>query len=48
MKYLDLAGVPVPQSQLVLGTMTFGDTADAGLAQRMVDALSTGKESWSP
>ncbi|MEO5832476.1 MAG: aldo/keto reductase [Nakamurella sp.] len=38
MKYLDLAGVPVPQSELVLGTMTFGDTADAGLAQRMVDA----------
>lgn len=38
MKYLDLAGVPVQQSQLVLGTMTFGDTADADLAQRMVDA----------
>jgi aryl-alcohol dehydrogenase-like predicted oxidoreductase len=43
MKYLDLAGVPVQQSQLVLGTMTFGDTVDAGLAQRMVDAaLSAG------
>ncbi len=38
MKYLDLAGVPVAQSQLVLGTMTFGDTVDADLAQRMVDA----------
>jgi aryl-alcohol dehydrogenase-like predicted oxidoreductase len=38
MRYLDIAGVPVQQSRLVLGTMTFGDTVDAGLAQRMVDA----------
>ncbi len=38
MEYLDLTGVPVRQSRLVLGTMTFGDTADADLAQRMVDA----------
>ena len=43
MRYLDIAGVPVQQSQLVLGTMTFGDTADADLAQRMVDvALDAG------
>jgi aryl-alcohol dehydrogenase-like predicted oxidoreductase len=38
MRYLDIAGVPVQQSRLVLGTMTFGDTVDADLAQRMVDA----------
>ena len=38
MDYLDIAGVPVAQSRLVLGTMTFGDTADRGVAQRMVDA----------
>ncbi len=38
MQYLDLAGVPVPQSRLVLGTMTFGDTVDGDLALRMVDA----------
>lgn len=38
MKFLDIAGVPVKQSQLVLGTMTFGDTADAELSQRIVDA----------
>ncbi len=43
MKYLDIAGVPVKQSQLVLGTMTFGDTADPNLAQQMVDtALDAG------
>jgi len=38
MQYLEVAGVPVAQSRLVLGTMTFGDTADATVAQRMVDA----------
>ena len=33
----DIPGVPVQQSRLVLGTMTFGDTVDADLAKRMVD-----------
>jgi aryl-alcohol dehydrogenase-like predicted oxidoreductase len=43
MEYLDIPGVPVGQSRLVLGTMTFGDTADADTAQRMVDvALDSG------
>jgi aryl-alcohol dehydrogenase-like predicted oxidoreductase len=38
MEYLELAGVPVPLSRLVLGTMTFGDTAELEPARSMVDA----------
>ncbi|MEV0353365.1 aldo/keto reductase [Nonomuraea sp. NPDC050680] len=37
------SGAPVRLSQLVLGTMTFGDTADAKEAERMLDlALDSG------
>ncbi|KAK1185706.1 aldo/keto reductase [Streptomyces sp. NBS 14/10] len=35
---LELPHVPVPLSRLVLGTMTFGDTADRATAAAMVDA----------
>ncbi|GAA3483075.1 aldo/keto reductase [Streptomyces yanii] len=35
---LELPHVPVPLSRLVLGTMTFGDTADRATAATMVDA----------
>ncbi len=38
MKTLDLAGVPLPVPQLVLGTMTFGDTVDEPTATAMVHA----------
>ncbi|WP_406690047.1 aldo/keto reductase [Saccharopolyspora sp. ID03-671] len=40
---LEVPGVEVPLSSLVLGTMTFGDTADAATAARMLDtALDAG------
>lgn len=35
---LELPHVPVPLSRLVLGTMTFGDTADRATAAAMLDA----------
>jgi aryl-alcohol dehydrogenase-like predicted oxidoreductase len=35
---LQVPGAPVPLSRLVLGTMTFGDTVDAGGAAAMLDA----------
>jgi aryl-alcohol dehydrogenase-like predicted oxidoreductase len=35
---LDLQGVATPLSQAVLGTMTFGDTADEATSRSMVDA----------
>ncbi|SFS75034.1 aldo/keto reductase [Saccharopolyspora flava] len=39
----EVPGVEVPLSSLVLGTMTFGDTADAATAARMLDtALDAG------
>ncbi|MFZ3561443.1 MULTISPECIES: aldo/keto reductase [unclassified Streptomyces] len=38
-----LPGIPVPLSRLVLGTMTFGDTADRATAAEMLDtALEAG------
>ncbi|WP_433869131.1 aldo/keto reductase [Saccharopolyspora sp. CA-218241] len=40
---LEVPGVEVPMSSLVLGTMTFGDTVDAAGAARMLDtALDAG------
>lgn len=38
MQTLALQGVASPLSTVVLGTMTFGDTADADTARRMIDA----------
>ncbi|MDW6057790.1 aldo/keto reductase [Streptomyces sp. FXJ1.4098] len=35
---VELPGVPVPLSRLVLGTMTFGDTVDRAGAAAMLDA----------
>ncbi|MFD5829124.1 aldo/keto reductase [Lentzea sp. NPDC060358] len=35
---VELPGVPVPLSRLVLGTMTFGDTVDEATASSIVDA----------
>lgn len=35
---LELPHIPVPLSPLVLGTMTFGDTADRATAAAMLDA----------
>jgi aryl-alcohol dehydrogenase-like predicted oxidoreductase len=38
MRATDVPGLPAPLPQLVLGTMTFGDTADAATSRAMVDA----------
>ena len=38
MRSTDVPGLPTPLPQLVLGTMTFGDTADAATSRAMVDA----------
>lgn len=35
---IDMPGIPVPLSRLVLGTMTFGDTVDGAGAAQMLDA----------
>jgi aryl-alcohol dehydrogenase-like predicted oxidoreductase len=42
MRTISLPGVGVPVTQLVLGTMTFGDTADADTARAMVDTAIDG------
>ncbi|MEO6413355.1 MAG: aldo/keto reductase [Pedococcus sp.] len=38
MRSTDVPGLPTPLPQLVLGTMTFGDTADLTTSRAMVDA----------
>jgi aryl-alcohol dehydrogenase-like predicted oxidoreductase len=38
MRTTDVPGLPTPLPQLVLGTMTFGDTADRTTSRAMVDA----------
>ena len=38
MRSTDVPGLPTPLPALVLGTMTFGDTADAATSRAMVDA----------
>jgi aryl-alcohol dehydrogenase-like predicted oxidoreductase len=38
MRSTEVPGLPTPLPQLVLGTMTFGDTADAATSRSMVDA----------
>lgn len=42
MRTISLPGVHLPVTQLVLGTMTFGDTVDADAARAMVDTAIEG------
>ena len=42
----ELAGLDTPLPQLVLGTMTFGDTADADTSRAMVDAALDAGITW--